>query len=246
MKKSIAVVSILVVILSICFTACNGKNVIIDENGEKHVLVTNKDGSFVQDEYGNVFEVLTNESGENVTKSFLMPDRVTNKRGNKIENTFIKLNIPRKWSDFSTNNKLSIKHEGRCLDMNETQCQIDVSWDIMTATGIIYENYRAPVRWLVEYTAGFGDLKEYETEIFGLHAKAISYRAVDENYTFYYYLVERGLAAFEIEAAACDDCYSEDELKELVEKAYTLKDLGGSRPTASSTKASSTEPSSAE
>ncbi len=240
MKKSIAVISILVVLFSICLTACTRKNVIIDENGEKHVLATEKNGDFVQDEYGNVFEEVTNESGEKVTKNFIFPDKVTNKRGNKIENTFVKLKIPHGWKDFSANNKLSIQHEGTCLDMNTTECQIDVKWDIMAANETLYENYRGPVRWLVEYNSDFGDLKEYETEICGLKAKAISYRALKEGGTFYYYLVEKGLAAFEIEAYAYDECFTEDEIKEVVSSAYTLKDLGGVRPTVPSTEASST------
>ncbi len=238
MKKSIALISILIIILSVCLTACNGRNVIIDEHGEKHVLATNKDGSFVQDEYGNVFEIVTDASGEKVTKNFIFPDSVTNKRGNEIENTFIVLNIPKKWVNFSINDKLSIKHEGACLDMNTTRCNVDVTWDIMATNDTLYENYMGPVRWLVQSDIGFEDLKEYETEICGLPARAVSYRAVDEGGTFYYYLVERGLAAFEIEAYACDDCFTEDELKEVISDAYTLKDLGGVRPTVPSTEAS--------
>ncbi|MBR5262241.1 MAG: hypothetical protein IKV49_00325 [Clostridia bacterium] len=231
MKKSIAVISVLILVLSITFTACSKKNVIYDENGEKHVILTDKHGDFVQDEYGGIYEVITNSLGEKETKGFVFPDRVTNKRGNKIENSFIKLKVPKGWSDFSANNKLSIQHGGECFDMQEAQCQVDIKWDVMGASDDIYENYMGPVRWLVESQFNFGDLKEYETEIFGLPARAVSYRTDGEGGTFYYYLVERGLAAFEIEAYACDRCFTEDEIKEVIEKAYTLKDLGGVRPT---------------
>lgn len=239
MKKSIAIISVLVILLSITFTACSKKNVIVDENGEEHILLTDKEGNFVQDEYGGVFEVVTDSDGETKTENFIFPDRVTNKKGDEIENTFIKLDIPRKWTNFSGNDKLSIQHKGECLDMNKTQCQVEVRWDVMAANETLYEAYRGPVRWLIEARTEFDDLKEYETEICGLSAQAISYRAVNESGTFYYYLVERGLAAFEIEAYACDDCFTEDEIKELITKAYTLKDLGGVRPTAPSTEATS-------
>lgn len=235
MKKSIAIISVLVILLSITFTACSKKNVVVDENGQEHVLLTDRKGNFVQNEYGGVYEVVTDEDGETQTKNFIFPDRVTNKKGDKIENTFIKLDVPSKWINFSANDKLSIQHKGECLDMNKAQCQVDVRFDVMAANETLYENYRGPVRWLVEARTEFDDLKEYETEICGLSAKAISYRTLNEGGTFYYYLVERGLAAFEIEAYACDDCFTEDEIKELIAKAYTLKDLGGVRPTAPST-----------
>ncbi len=239
MKKSIAIISVLIILLSVTFTACSKKNVIIDENGEKHVLLTDKNGEFVQDEYGMVFEVVTDSRGETQTKNFAFPERVTNKRGSKIENSFIKLDIPSKWFNCSVGDKISMKHKGQaCLDMNKTQCQVDIKWDVMATNDALYEEYRGPVRWLVESQFAFDDLKEYETEICGLPARAISYRATAEGGTFYYYLVEKGLAAFEIEAYACDDCYTEDELKEVIAKAYTLKDLGGVRPTAPSTEAS--------
>lgn len=241
MKKSIAVISVLILVLSITFTACSKKNVIYDENGEKHVLLTDKHGDFVQDEYGGIFEVVTNALGEEQTKGFVFPNRVTNKSGNKIENSFIKLKIPRGWSDFSANNKISIQHNGECLDMQEARCQVEIKWDIMAASDDLYEKYKGPVRWLVESQFNFGDLKEYETEIFGLPARAISYRTDGEGGTFYYYLVERGLAAFEIEAYASDRCFTEDEIKEVIEKAYVLKDLGGVRPTVPSTE-ESTDP----
>ncbi len=240
MKKSIAVISVLILILSITFTACSKRNVVYDENGEKHILLTDNKGNFVQDEYGGVFEVVTDVNGKEKTKNFIFPDKVTNKKGNKIENTFIKLDIPRGWTDFSTNDKLSMQHIDDCLYNNKVQCQIEATWDVMATSDALYEEYRGPVRWLVENVSDYSDLKEYETELFGLSARAISYRADKSGGTFYYYLVERGLAAFEIEAYACDDCYTEDEIKEVIEKAYVLKDLGGIRPTVPSAQESST------
>jgi hypothetical protein len=45
--------------------------------------------------------------------------------------------------------------------------------------------------------------------------------------------------AFEIEFFANDRCFTEEEIKEAIEKAYVLKDLGGVRPTLPSTEASS-------
>lgn len=245
MKKSIAVISVLIILLSITLTACSKKNVIYDENGEKHVLLTDRHGDFVQDEYGVIYEVVTNSLGEQETKNFVFPEKITNKRNTKIENTFIKLDIPRGWLDFSNGDKISMQHKGECLDMNRAQCQIDVRFDVMATNDDLYKDYIEPVRWLVKSQFSFDELKEYETEICGLPAKAVSYRATDEGGTFYYYLVERGLAAFEIEAYACNDCFTEDEIKEIVGKAYTLKDLGGVRPTVTSTEASE-EASSAE
>lgn len=242
MKKSIAVISVLILVLSIAFTACSKKNVIYDDNGEKHIILTDKHGEFVQDEFGGLFEVVTDALGETQTKGFIFPDRVTNKRGNKLENSFIKLAIPRGWNNFSANNKLSIQHNGECLDMQEARCQVEIKWNVMSASDDLYKDYLGPARWLAESQFNIGDLKEYESEIFGLPARVISYRtdgSSGEGGTFYYYLVERGLAAFEIEFFANDRCFTEEEIKEAIEKAYVLKDLGGVRPTLPPTEASS-------
>ncbi len=247
MKKSVIIAICIVLVIAITVGTIiwidynRGYNIVVDENGETHVLATNIDGSLVQDEYGGVFEILEDENGDSYTKPFNLPDRVTNKRGNRIENMFIVLKVPKHWSNFSANDKLSIKHEGTCLDLNKVQCQVDVRWEIMASNEQIYEDYIADVKWLVQAGFGFGELKEYETEICGLKATAASYKNTKEGGTFYYYLVERGLAAFEIEAYACDDCFTEDELKEFIADTYTLKDLGGVRPTTPATEESTEE-----
>ena len=77
----------------------------------------------------------------------------------------------------------------------------------------------------------------------------MSYSAEKENGVFYYYLIEKGLALFEIEIYAHNDCFTEAEIIAIAEKQFELKDLGGKRPespstTAPSEEADATEPSS--
>lgn len=245
MKKSVTVtISIIaVIVLAITvYTVLRGKkNVIHDQDGQTHVVMTNFYGEFIQDEYGQLFERATNSAGESITKSYIFPERVVNKSGTKIENAFIKLKIPRGWEDLSTNDKIGMTHKGACTDATKACCQTSVRYDIMADPDALYNKYKGTARFLVESFNEFDDFKEYETEIFGLKARAMSYSAKNENGVFYYYLVEQGLALFEIELYAHNDCYTEDEIKALAEKQYVLKDLGGERPEIPSTSAPSEE-----
>lgn len=245
MKKSVTVtISIIaVIVLAITvYTVLRGKkNVIHDQDGQTHVVMTNFYGEFIQDEYGQLFERATNSAGESITKSYIFPERVVNKSGTKIENAFIKLKIPRGWEDLSTNDKIGMTHNGACKDATKACCQTSVRYDIMADPDALYNKYKGTARFLVESFNEFDDFKEYETEIFGLKARAMSYSAKNENGVFYYYLVEQGLALFEIELYAHNDCYTEDEIKALAEKQYVLKDLGGERPEIPSTSAPSEE-----
>ncbi|MEE0980996.1 MAG: hypothetical protein U0K91_04860, partial [Acutalibacteraceae bacterium] len=96
-------------------------------------------------------------------------------------------------------------------------------------------------RGYVEKIDGFDNLKEYETEILGLKAKAISYTSNHGEGTFCYYLVEKGLALFEIRAFSYNECFTEAELIAEIEDAFELKDLGGTRPEIPSTEATTEE-----
>lgn len=239
MKKSVTVtISIVaVIILAITvYTVLRGKkNVIYDIDGQTHVVMTNFYGEFIQDEYGQLFERATNSAGESITKAYIFPDRVVNKSGTKVENAFIKLKIPRGWDDLSTNDKIGMTHKGACTDATKACCQMSIRYDIMADPNALYNDYKGTARYLVESFDEFDDFKEYETEIFGLKARAMSYSATKEDGVFYYYLVEQGLALFEIEIYAHNGCYTEAEAIELAEKQYTLKDLGGERPEIPST-----------
>ena len=235
----------LILVAVIVFVVVRGrKDIIVDNFGQTHIVVTNFWGEFKQDEYGNLFEKVTDEQGNKVTKGYIFPDRVTNKKGDKIENAFIKLHIRKNWADFSHNDFLSIQHEGNCAN-NETHCQVDIRYDIMADENMLYNKEKSFARAYVEkIPTVYGNFKEYETEIFGLSARAMSYTVKSDNSegTVYYYIVEQGLAAFEIRVHAENSCFaSEEEMIKEIEKSYKLKDLGGTRPEVPSTEAPSEE-----
>lgn len=232
-----AVVAVIAVVVIVFFVARERKDVLIDSQGSTHVVVTDIKGNFVQDEFGNLFEKVTDENGEKATKSYIFPDRITNKKGNKIENAFIKLKLPKGWSDYSTNDYVAMQHSGDCLTMNKPLCEVKIRYDIMADPNTLYETEKGYDRYLVERVSGFADLKEYETTVLGLEARAMSYSANNGEGTYYYYIVEKGLALFEIKVYAHNDCYSEADIIELIGKAYELKDLGGERPEIPSTEA---------
>lgn len=241
-SKIIFAVVALVLVAVIVFVVARGrKEVIVDNNGQTHIVVTDFWGNFVQDEYGNLFEKVTDDQGNKVTKGYIFPDRVVNKSGNKIENAFISLKIPKGWADFCTNDLIAIQHEGPCMDSNKPQCEIKIRYDIMADPNALYATEKGLARGYTEKIDGFADLKEYETEIFGLKARAMSYTSGHGEGTYYYYIVEQGLALFEIRAYACNSCFDEASLIEQMEKAYTLKNLGGERPEIPSTEAPTEE-----
>lgn len=246
-SKIVFAIVALILVAVIAFVVARGrKEVIVDSEGVTHIVVTDFWGNFVQDEYGNLFEKVTDAQGNDVTKGYIFPDRVVNKNGNKIENAFINLKLRKGWADFSTNDWVAMQHEGTCMDENKPQCEVKIRYDIMADPNTLYEKEKSYDRYLVEKVSGFADLKEYETKLFGLDARAISYSANNGDGTYYYYIVEQGLALFEISAYACNSCYDEAALIEEIEKSYTLKNLGGERPEIPSTEAPTEEASDAE
>lgn len=224
----------LILVAVVVFVIVRGrKDIIVDKYGQTHIVVTNFWGEFVQDEYGNLFEKVTDENGNKVTRGYIFPDRVVNKKGNKIENAFIKLRIRDDWTDFSHNDYLSIQHEGNCAN-NTTHCQVEIRYDIMADSNQLYAKEKGLARGYTEKISQYySNLKEYETEIFGLKARAMSYnvKTDDSDGVIYYYLVEQGLAAFEIRVHAEKSCFAtEADIIKAIEKSYKLKDLGGERP----------------
>ena len=240
-KIVFAVVVLIVVAVIVFFIARGKKDVIVDDNGQTHIVVTDVWGNFVQNEYGNLYEKVKDEQGNSITKGYIFPDRVVNKKGDKIENAFICLKLRKNWADFCTNDLIAIQHEGACMDMNKPQCEVKIRYDIMADPNNLYAKEKGLARAYTEKIDSFGDFKEYETEIFGLKARAMSYTSNHGEGTYYYYLVEQGLALFEIRAYADNECFTEEAFIEEIEKSYTLKDLGGVRPEIPSTEAPTEE-----
>lgn len=231
-KIIFAVVTIVVAAIIVFFVARGKKDVIVDRYGQTHIVVTDFWGNFVQDEYGNLYEKVTDDAGNKVTKGYIFPDKLYNKNGNKVENAFIKLKIGKDWTDFSTNNYIAVQHNGDCSSKG-TLCEVKISYNIMSDSNTLYAKEKGIVRAYVERIPDYAsDLKEYETEIFGLKARAISYAVKSDTSegVKYYFLVEKGLAAFEIRVHTENSCFTEAEIIKEIEKMYTLKDLGGTRP----------------
>lgn len=240
-KIVFAVAALILVAIIIFFVARGKKDAIVDEQGQTHIVVTDIHGEFVQDEYGNLFEKVTDANGVKSTKSYIFPDKIVNKSGKKIENAFIKLKLGGKWSDYSTNDYLGMQHNGVCKDNGKPLCEVKIRYDIMSDPNALYATEKGLARGYVEKIDGFDNLKEYETEIFGLKARAISYTSNHGEGTFYYYLVEQGLALFEIRAFGYNECFAEAELIAEIEEAFELKNLGGTRPEIPSTEAPTEE-----
>ncbi len=240
-KIVFAVAALILVAIIVFFIARGKKDAIVDEQGQTHIVVTDIHGEFVQDEYGNLFEKVTDANGVKSTKSYIFPDRIANKSGKKIENAFIKLRLGGKWSDYSANDYLGMQHNGVCKDNGKPLCEVKIRYDIMADPNALYATEKGLARGYVEKIDGFDNLKEYETEIFGLKARVISYTSNHGEGTFYYYLVEQGLALFEIRAFGYNECFAEAELIAEIEEAFELKNLGGTRPEIPSTEAPTEE-----
>ncbi|MBO5421973.1 MAG: hypothetical protein J6A67_08570 [Clostridia bacterium] len=234
-------VALVIVALIVFFVARGKKDALVDDVGQTHIVVTDIHGDFVQDEYGNLYEKVKDENGVDTTKSYIFPDKVVSSNGKKIENAFIKLKLNKGWSDYCANDYLGMQHIGVCKDTGKPQCEVKIRYDIMADPNNLYAKEKGLARAYVEKIDGFDNLKEYETEVLGLKAKAMSYTSNHGEGTFYYYLVEQGLALFEIRAFAYNECFTEAELIEEIGKAYELKNLGGTRPEIPSTEAPSEE-----
>lgn len=240
MKKSLAVVSAVILCLSIALTACGNNRTYSDEYGKTHVAITGKDGEKVTNEYGYLYEEVTDASGNPRTQLFEFPSVCTNKRETVVENAVMSIEIPKNWKISGSNRKLSLAHSGDCTEMGVSHCEINVSYSAMETVDSLYDLYIGPVNYLTRATYEAEDLKEYETTLFGKTAKACSYRLVNSDITCYCYFFNNGIPAIQLETYAYDKCYTEEELKALLEESITLKDLGDD-PVTTTTQAVSEE-----
>lgn len=229
MKKSIWVVSALVVIFAVVFTACGKDVTFVDEYGTTHIAYTKK-GEKQQDEFGNIIEV-TDKNDKTITQAHDFPTLITNKSGSKAENGSLLINVPKGWRLSGVKTKLTLYHSGECTDTNTPHCEINFRYHKLAYLSDIYAQYLGEVKYLVQNSGECSELKEYETKLFGKTVKAISYKFDKSNIYSYCYFIQTGYPVTEIEAYAYDKCYSEEDLIALLEENVTLKDLGGEIPT---------------
>jgi len=239
LKKSIAVVSALILVLSVTFTSCGKDKTFFDENGNSHVAYT-ENGVTKQDELGNLYEVIE-EDGTTRTQLCDFPMEVTNRAKTWIENGVIKMKIPKGWEPSGISRQTVISHSGKCTEIGESHCQIEFKYDTMKTVDELKEKYLEPVRWLVEKSGECSDLKEYDTELFGLKAKAVSYKFDKTDITCYCYFVQQAIPVIQIEVYAYKDCYTEDAIIALLNENCTLKDLGGELPSTTTTTTAASE-----
>lgn len=114
-KKYFAVIAATLAFATV-FAACtkryNDDRILVDSEGNTHILATNAEGETMQDEYGNIVEVITDDKGKEVedkageqqTQGVTYPDLLTN--GNIIQNKFIKLEVPDGWEQIGKLNIL--------------------------------------------------------------------------------------------------------------------------------------------
>lgn len=237
MKKTLAIISALILVLSVSLTACGKKNTFTDSYGNTHVAVNEK-GSTKQDEYGNLYEVVEKD-GTTRTQIFEFPSAMTNKSQSWIENGVLRMKVPKGWQTSGLSSQTVLYHSGKCTETGNSHCQIEFTHNTMRSVDELKEKYLEPVRWLVERSGECSDLKEYETELLGLKAKAVSYKFDKTDITCYCYFIQHGIPTIQIEVYAYKDCYSEEAVIELLNENCKLKDLGGEIPTNTTTTASS-------
>ena len=228
MKKSICVISALILVFAVVFTACGKEVTFVDENGKTCIAYT-KNGVIQQDELGNIIEV-TEVSGESVTQPRKFPDLITNKSCSKVENGSLLINVPKGWELSGMKSKIILHHSGECTDTGTPRCELNFRYTKLAYLKDIYDKYLGTVKYLVLSSGECSDLKEYETQLFGHTVKAISFKFDKTNIYCYCYFIQTGYPVTEIEAYVYDKCYTEEALIALLEENVTLKDLGGEIP----------------
>ena len=236
MKKSLVVISALTLTLSIAFTACGNKNTFLDDTGNSHVALTEKNGNYKQDKMGDLYEVIEKD-GTTATQLCEFPAAMTNKAQTWIENAVVHMKVPKGWKTSGVSRQTVLYHSGKCTETDNSHCQIEFKYNSMRTVDEMKEKYLEPVRWLVQKSGECSDLKEYDTEILGLKAKAVSYKFDKTDITCYCYFIQQGYPVIQIETYAYKDCFTEEAMIELINQNCTLKDLGGEIPSTTTTAA---------
>lgn len=240
MKKSLLVMSSLILVFSVAFTACGKKTEFSDKFGNTHVAYTDKKGNLKQDEFGNLYEVVSDIDGKTRTQIYDFPEVMTNKRNTWIENGVLRMNVPKGWRTSGQTQKMILYHSGECTDTGTPHCELNFRYEKMRSLQYVYDEYLGTVKYLTMYSGECSDLKEYETKLFGITVKAISYHLDSTDVDCYCYFVQKEIPVISIEAYAYEPCYTEEELIALLNENCELKDLGGEAPTSENASSTTT------
>ncbi len=238
MKKSLIVISALIAASAILFTSCDaGKSVIKDVKGNKHELVEDENGDVYQDYYGNVFEYKTDKEGNKISEVYSYPEVVTNKSRSVIENCWVKVDVPKGWEGADSTTTLRMNMiKGECVDVNQSGCQVDFETFYDMSAEEKYDKYKKNVDNLYSISADIRDVTEFETEICGKAAKAISYRINPSNTTVYYYVMSSDYFTFTIKATVYDKCYTDSQaVVDFLASCITMKNVVNQTTTTAAT-----------
>ena len=181
MKKSLIIISALLLVFATALTACGNKNVIVDKNGRTYTPVTDKDGNKQQDKWGRLIIEQTDEDGSKVTQPYDFPDKITNKRNTEIENAVVSIKVPSDWAVSKETSFVRLRHSGKCTKSGVAACQIDFGYRQNRTLQETYNEYLINIVQLSQMGDSISDIKEYEVTLMGKNAKAISYRVASEN-----------------------------------------------------------------
>ena len=225
MKKSLVILSALLLVFATVLTACGNKNVITDKYGHTYVPVTDENGSKAQDKWGRLIIEKTDEDGNKYTQPYEFPEKITNKRNTEIENAVVSVKVPSGWSVSEETSFVRLRHSGKCTKSGVAACQIDFGYKENRTLQQTYNEYLINVVKLSELGDSISDIKEYEVTLMGKNAKAISYRVDSENTDVYYFCIDDGEPMIEITASVYDKCYTGDSMVELINSCATVKEL---------------------
>ena len=225
MKKSLIIISALLLVFAIALTACGTKNVIVDKDGYSYVPVTDEDGSKQQDKWGSLIIEKTDEDGSKVTQPYEFPDKITNKRNSEIENAVVSIKVPDNWAVSKETSFVRLRHTGKCTKSGVSACQIDFEYKQNRTLQETYNEYLYNIVKLSSMGDSISDIKEYEVTLMGKNAKAISYQVASENTDVFYFCIDDGEPMIEITASVYDKCYDSDSIVELISSCATVKEL---------------------
>lgn len=224
MKRIIACLAVVILLISL-FSGC-GKTEIIDKEGNTHAAIKEKGGELAQDKYGNLLEEIEDENGKKVTQPFTYPDFIKNSK-DEVQNAYFKIKLPNDWTFDESASKFKLQHQGECAKKGEAKCEITIDSAGHGDVEVYYANRLGTEKIIEESISDLiTEIKEFETKLFGIQAKAFSCK-YSTGSTIYYFTFQYAYAAIGINAIVMDTCQQSGfNIEEFIAQQFTLKDLG--------------------